>query len=97
MNKEKHIKDVFKSDRSRLLSGVVEKSYFPTKDVSKSWAACSMPSTEKETADSPCSCHQTCSIMCYDPSNSFQMAIPAQSLKQAHSHHAKIAQLSENV
>ena len=91
-NKEKHIKNVFESDRSRLLSEVIEKPCFSTKNVSKSWAACSTLSTEKRTSHLPVSQHQTHSMMGYDPPNSPQTAVlsnPSQSLERACSHCAE--------
>ena len=69
VNDKKCIKNAFESNRSWLLSEVVEKACFSTKDVSKSWAACSTSSTEKGMGHLPVSQHQMHSIMCYGPPN----------------------------
>ena len=85
VNKEKHIKNVFESDRSQLLSEVIEKPCFSTKNVSKWWAVHPMPPPGVIMRDSPHSWHQTCSRMCYDFSDSPQMAVssnPSQSLER---------------
>ena len=94
VNDEKHINNVLESDRSRLLSGVVKKSCSPTKEISKTWMAYPMPSTENNTGYLPMSKHQTCSKVRYDPSRCPQMAAPSTSLwpfEQPHSHHSERA------
>ena len=94
-NKEKHIRNVFESDRSWLSLEVIKKPCFSTKDVSKSWAACSTLSTEKRMGHLHISQHQTHSIMHYDPPNSPQTAISSNPLGKpcfCHSEGAKPCQ-----
>ena len=61
VNMEKHTKNVFESDRSQLLSGVIKKSYFSIEDISRVWRMRPMPSTEHTMGYLPISKHQTCS------------------------------------
>ena len=92
VNDEKHINNALESNRSRLLSGVVEKSCSPTKEISKTWMAYPMPSTENNTGYLPMSKHQTRSKARYDPSHCPQTAAPSTLLrpfKQPHSHHSE--------
>ena len=89
VNEERRINNALESDRSRLLSGVVEKSCSSTKEISKTWMAYPTPSTENNTGYLPMSKHQTRSKARYDPSRCPQTAAPSTSLRpfeQPHSH-----------
>jgi hypothetical protein len=89
ITKNKCIVHVFEPNRTCHLSGVIEKTYFLTKDVSKQQAAHFTLPLEVQTRYSPWFLLPTHSKMHCDPFHSLKMAapsLPSWSIKRLHSH-----------
>ena len=99
VNKEKHIKNVFESNRSQLLSEVVEKPCFSTKNVSKRRAVHPTLPPGVLTRDSPRSqpsaCSKTCDIIPHRPPTAM-LSIPPRFRKGSSCRHLEGTELRQN-